>query len=455
MIHEIFKRPLKQQHEQTRGTRNWVRIAALCGALALCLLCTAKANAANTWYVSSLNTGYMIDGKTWNTAWPDMNYLNWTMIQPGDTIKIDTGTGVWPHASTSYRYPLTVGKSGTAASPITIEAAPDSGHNAGIIDMHNTINIGNNSYITICGNKWYKGLAANVGYTDVNPSYVPDFMIDGATTGITIASGASNITLSNLWIARGGYGVSLSTANNVLLSNCLLGDNTYDNVAFYPAMASAGLSHISHCWIYGNTRNGNGVSTYSGYQPASGNANLELDSCLLGPGLGDCVHHLADHTLVNVYSTLMIDGINTGMRASNPSGLFSGIAVTTFQTPLNVSGQGNYCLAINNTQNVQLNQSIVYGGTVTPTQTNNQIGNDNFQFKDYAATYLISPTQVDPQFNSNVAAVANNASFDTLCNLDFGLQATSPVLADPNVTSSPYFAARVSSVSQFLGSVPH
>src|SRR2546427_12453173 len=50
----------------------------------------AEAAGPATWYVS-LN-GSNADGISWATAWSDLNKVNWSMVQPGDTIVIDGGT---------------------------------------------------------------------------------------------------------------------------------------------------------------------------------------------------------------------------------------------------------------------------------------------------------------------------------------------------------------------------
>lgn len=65
-----------------------------------------------TYYVSRL--GNNADGLSWATAWNELSRINWSVVQPGDTILIDGGT----YAST-----LTIGKSGQAGAPIRIQAA--------------------------------------------------------------------------------------------------------------------------------------------------------------------------------------------------------------------------------------------------------------------------------------------------------------------------------------------
>jgi len=61
------------------------------------------------WYVSRFSRNQ--DGKTWATAWNEMDQINWDVIQPGDTIVIGEG---------DFHTPLFTGKSGTVEKPITI-----------------------------------------------------------------------------------------------------------------------------------------------------------------------------------------------------------------------------------------------------------------------------------------------------------------------------------------------
>ncbi|HSW97262.1 MAG TPA: hypothetical protein VLF89_05540, partial [Candidatus Saccharimonadales bacterium] len=72
--------------------------------------------AGNTYYVSK--NGNNADGTSWTSAWNELNQINWTTIQPGDTIFIDGGTSGMTYTTT-----MTVGKSGTSGSPITIVRA--------------------------------------------------------------------------------------------------------------------------------------------------------------------------------------------------------------------------------------------------------------------------------------------------------------------------------------------
>ena len=80
----------------------------------------------NLYYVSK--NGNNADGKSWTTAWNELNQINWSVIQPGDTILLDGGTNGMTYTTT-----LSIGKGGLQELPIAIQRATGSGHNGQVI----------------------------------------------------------------------------------------------------------------------------------------------------------------------------------------------------------------------------------------------------------------------------------------------------------------------------------
>src|SRR5690242_11633404 len=76
---------------------------------------TPKATAASgaTWYVSK--RGDNSAGTSWASAWNELNQVDWTLVQPGDTVLLDGGA-----SGMTYTTKLSIQKSGTAGAPITI-----------------------------------------------------------------------------------------------------------------------------------------------------------------------------------------------------------------------------------------------------------------------------------------------------------------------------------------------
>lgn len=104
---------------------------------------------ATNWYVDNAAAGSN-NGKSWTDAWESFAKINWSSVSCGDTIYISGGsTGT----TKTYAEALTVGKSCTAGSPLTITVGTGSSHNGTVkISPKGTgITITNKNYITIDG----------------------------------------------------------------------------------------------------------------------------------------------------------------------------------------------------------------------------------------------------------------------------------------------------------------
>lgn len=79
-------------------------------------------------YVS--RRGNNADGRSWTTAWNELDQVDWTAVRPGDRLLIDGGD-----AAMTYSTPLLVEQSGVAGKPIKIALAGEPGRNGrAIID---------------------------------------------------------------------------------------------------------------------------------------------------------------------------------------------------------------------------------------------------------------------------------------------------------------------------------
>jgi hypothetical protein len=72
-----------------------------------------------TYYVSQ-SVGTNGNGTSWANAWKELNTISWAAVNPGDTVKIGSGT---------YTTALTLSKAGTSSNRIRIMRAADAGHN--------------------------------------------------------------------------------------------------------------------------------------------------------------------------------------------------------------------------------------------------------------------------------------------------------------------------------------
>jgi len=162
---------------------------------------------ASNYYVDK-NANGNNNGTSWLNAWQSFSAIIWNSIQPGDKVYISGGTD-----STIYYEQLSVGKSGTAANPITIIAGKyspsPSGHKGRVIidgggTRSQSIYVQNINYITLKG-----------------------FECRFATKGIHVEDNASYIIIDSMYIYnfRGQAGIMLNGANlytidNVTIRNC-------------------------------------------------------------------------------------------------------------------------------------------------------------------------------------------------------------------------------------------
>lgn len=103
---------------------------ASCNGQETCSTCSQDCGACpagNLWYVDNA-VATSGNGQSWGTAWKNFNNIQWSSIQPGDTIYISGGT-----TSKVYSGTLTPGKSGTVGNYITIARGIDAAHNGRVI----------------------------------------------------------------------------------------------------------------------------------------------------------------------------------------------------------------------------------------------------------------------------------------------------------------------------------
>jgi len=190
-----------------------------------------------TYYVSK--TGNNGDGRSWATAWNELDQIDWGVIQPGDTILLDGGPTEMIYSTT-----MTVGKSGTSNAPITIKLASEPGRNGKVaIDGGLTywpcqatepspynenhppstrrygIKLNGQSWVNIDGTKW--------GGIEIRNHNL---------AGVDFDRTNSNIRLSNLHIHHNTYartpdgpGISI-TGDNITLEKLEINNNGQDAI---------------------------------------------------------------------------------------------------------------------------------------------------------------------------------------------------------------------------------
>jgi len=180
----------------------------------------------NLLYVSK--EGNNTDGKSWETAWNEMDQIQWKNVSPGDTIVIRGG---------EYRTNMKVGASGVSGLPITITtngqqvvldgqrpAPPYCGESEYIpTKAQDAIDLEGRSFIVIDGQEW-KGI-----------------VLRNHKRGIMMRQGASNIIVRNVEIYDNGWslGSGANTApegagvelggSDILFERVIIHDNGQDS----------------------------------------------------------------------------------------------------------------------------------------------------------------------------------------------------------------------------------
>jgi len=303
----------------------WITVIVL-GMFVFSRHFTAPVHAAGTWYVSKNGTN--ADGRTWNTAWNELSQINWSAVQPGDTILIDGGSTRClppnpniaigqnhvkdrpdlydPNHPCGMRYTSTleIGKSGTASLPITIRVSEDTGRNGTAVIFGGRV-----SFLPECGSGASPSLNDNVRTSGINFNGFSNIVIDGRKwSGIIIyghasngiALGGSGHLIRNVEIFDNGLilsngdpdqkGVALD-GSNIRFERMLIHDNGQD------AMQGGNVSNLTvfESWLYNSRehstdlnhtfnscRHTDGIQLYGG--DASYSSGITVERSVFGPG---------------------------------------------------------------------------------------------------------------------------------------------------------------------------
>lgn len=214
------------------GLRTHFLKAAIVSMSFVTLLFGASAKSYGAaYYVDNAANGAN-NGHAWNDAWESFADINWSNINPGDTIYISGGS-----TSKTYNERLSINDSGSSGKPITVDSGANSpypgGHSGQVrIDGQNTrsscVSVSGN-YITVknlyCEDATSDGMRADnrnnvifegntlhsidgsaIDFHNVNSGVIrgntitTDNSNSSQTDGIVVYSGSSNITIEKNWI---------------------------------------------------------------------------------------------------------------------------------------------------------------------------------------------------------------------------------------------------------------
>ncbi len=380
----------------------------------------------HTYYVSKAAMQCHNDGSSWQMAWTELDKIDWSIVKPGDTIKIDGGA--YPQAM-YYATTLKVGADGVQGNAIKILSATEAGHDGfvqieGYQQRRTGIDVGDHHDIQIQGGKW-------------NSFIVADFKGDGINTG----RNSDRIKLKNLTVVAngdtsGGVGIRLQGGENTL-EQMIINDNAV-NVDVYCTKGYFGPK-INRCYIsnqalwsgLNRVYNADGIRIND---VPSSQQHLYITNSVLGPGLATAVTYGLKNSMLHVNNNLFINPKTANLVKTHralPDYYYSILDFsnnTSFLTPLNAEGGAHSAIDFVQGQDLIFN-NVAYGGAVAVTLTPQSLSgrsNGNVQYKTSGNIAFLAPTSVDPQFTSNVSSLPNSVSVIQQAALDFSLRGGSP-----------------------------
>jgi hypothetical protein len=199
----------------------------------------ADAGSGTAWYVS--RSGSNADGRSWASAWNELDQIKWSAVQPGDKIEVEGGT---------YSQRLIPIKGGTNAGRITLERSTAPGHDGKVtIDYTNTpaptywaghVVIGQ-PYLTIDGKDWddFEIIANDSCLMIVDTNNVDDYFelkntrlrgyANPDNDGRTICIWSGSLALDHVW-----FGTQVGVEDHMVLANSTPSSVKIEHSVFSP-----------------------------------------------------------------------------------------------------------------------------------------------------------------------------------------------------------------------------
>jgi hypothetical protein len=373
----------------------------------------------STFYVSKGGTN--TNGRSWHTAWNELDQIRWEVINPGDTIVI---------GGDEYHTQLDIEKSGAPGVPITITttgeqvvldgrrpvlpycgqmnyiAAPDG-------DADDAIDLENQNFIVIDGQNW------------------SGIVIKNHVRGIKMREGAGNIIVRNVEIHDNGYaggsasnrapdgpGVRLG-GSDILFERVIIHDNGQD--AFQAGWGVWNFT-LRDSWLYNSRQHPaaprkvfNYCSHTDGIQIYDGGVQgpVVIENSIIGPSFtqGFIIGNSAIVDNVVIKNTLFVGNDNAGIIISDGGRSSNWMLqnVTIVQDPID-ERSGSLTM---NGSNHHIRESLFWGGTwgIMIFNRPEAIGNFNWLTPDrYNVAEEMDPMFVDAEYG--LVQGAGFADFD-------------------------------------------
>lgn len=400
-----------------------------------------KTRSSHLYYISKKsNNG---DGLSWATAWNELDKINWSVIQQGDTILIDGGSQHMVYTTT-----LTIGKSGTQTAPITIKKATDPGRNGHVIIFG-----GRTILLPYCNQPNYTVQTSGISATAISIGSASWIVIDGGNwDGITIHgtgeeavffdTGSSNDTIRNLETydngaidgsspAAWGGGILIYGSNHIF-DRVNIHDDAGD--AFQPSGTNI---TITRSWLHQSredpTQPGtpfNQCEHQDGYQIWDGGTHtgITIENSIVGPGekegtiLGQTAFGSSQTAIVNNVTLKNDLFINKVINIMGYSGLKESGWKIDRVTEVGINP--SVALWIEGVNHSVTNSIFYNGHIVLPDGLAHSSG--NCQWKTDGNTSAIVGQTIDPQFITNVSSWSDSTPLAQIASANFAVQPNSP-----------------------------
>lgn len=432
-----------------------------------------------TYYVSK--SGNNTDGKTWKTAFNELDQIKWQTISRSFVrkirIEIDGGAqSMTYHKSLAVSVPVVYPPPPIAYSPpksYEITRSRVIGHSGQIvIDGRNQINDGIRIDLpntSVRGLTW-RGIKVtgfrNVGIrVNAEPVSLSGIEIAGTPSAISppvIPMGAGGTTIMPI-VQKATFGLFATGYGSVRANGLIIHDTTH-NVRFRGGVQG----DLYKCWVYssayqrpeflqnriagvvGGYRNEividdppvepNGAAAASESIIANLQTNTTVRDSVIGPGLGRGVVSAANSQM-RVSNCLLLNATRANLCQTDYTNggflpnLLSADHITSFMTPTDPFGTAHDAISSASPKYSYVNNSVVYGGHVR-VAAGIKLGQNNTQFKTTGNTTALSAKQVNPHFQADVCQFGPNVTLHKLIATDFALSPSSPAKGTGSIVTS-------------------
>jgi hypothetical protein len=413
---------------------------------------TPVTTATGTYYVS--RNGSNGDGRSWATAWNELNQINWTVIQPGNIIYIDGGT-----TNMTYQTELRYGKSGTASQPIRIQRSTESGRNGQVVFFG-----GRSQTLPYCDQASYNDTGSSnyreYGIFTTDHDYIT---IDGMgwrgifihgfrRSGIRIERNSTNLTFRNLEIYNNGAaqqgtngwrpthpGINLAGVNTTM-QRLIIHDNGHDAIQSLFDMNNINNFRLEQSWLYNGRMHPTSGESWNwcthtdGIQIFDGGviSGITITETIIGPGF--------------------TQGVMLGQTMTS-NGDWAEVDNVTMRDVLFAKAEDNNIMGYRNTDsdNWDLERVTAYCPTTNThclhiQQNNHRVVNSIF------VDGLITFPQGISNYSGNCQYLTGGLTIGTVTDPRFASVSATNVLSndDYRVTNTNCVGSRITSVSQLL-----